>query len=105
MYVSHLYKCVSGIEIVLNYLVAMVEVFDVLVSAVKAEGLFHFQLLLMLAAALTLAVLTFVSNSILVVSAVLVADLNDALPFYGIYHFMVFTMLWESPYYKFYHVL
>lgn len=91
----------------LNYLVAMVEVFDVLVSAVKAEGLFHFQLLLMVAAAaaLTLALLTFVSNSILVVLAVLVADLNDALPFYGIYHFMVFTMLWKSPCYEFDHGL
>lgn len=72
------------------------EVFDVLVSAVKAEGSFHFQLPL---AALTLAVLTFVSNSIfVVVLVVLVADLNDALPFYGFYHFMVFTILWKSPY-------
>lgn len=73
------------------------EVFDELVSAVKVEGLlFQFQLLLMLAA-LTLAVLTFVSNSFLVVLVVVVADLNDALPFYGIYHFMVFTMRWKSP--------
>lgn len=81
---------------VLNYLVAMVEVFDVLVLAVTVEASFHFQLPL---AALTLAVLTFVLNSIcVVVLVVLVADLNDALPFYGFYHFMVFTILWKSPY-------
>lgn len=86
------------------YLVAMVEVFDELVSAVEAEGMFHFQLHVSMLAALTLAVLTFVSNSILVVLVVLVADLNDALPSYGIYHFMVFTILWKSPQHQMDHV-
>lgn len=71
-------------------------VFDELVSAVMAEGLYQFQLVLV---ALALGALTFVSNSTLVVSAVLVADLKfDALPFYGFYHFLVFTILWKSPY-------
>lgn len=64
------------------------EVFDELASAVMADGLYQFQ-----RASVALA-LTFVSNSILVV---LVADLNDALPFYGSYHFLVFTILWKSP--------